>query len=193
MLLDERKQELVWFLYRHQNMKPSAIADALKSTYGISVGNKQISNILNRVAHGQVRRHRRLESGRPLTSCSPDNSAMVCDAVEDEPIVPATVIAKRTGIPRTSVQRILKKRGFKLVSKASSSVSVAYLIITLQVRVHCVNEKQQKNRAECCQRLLPKLNDEFMKRIVFSDEKLFLISPPRNSNTGVIRDAYGPP
>ena len=85
MLLDERKQELVWFLYRHQNMKPSAIADALKTTYGISVGNKQIRNFLNRVAHGQISGHRRLGSGRPLTSCSPDNSAMVCDVVGDEP------------------------------------------------------------------------------------------------------------
>nr|CDJ91846.1 Protein CED-7, isoform b [Haemonchus contortus] len=45
------------------------------------------------------------------------------------------------------------------------------------------NEKQQKNRAECCQRLLPKLNDEFVKRIVPSDEKLFLI----------IKGAYGSP
>uniref|UniRef100_A0A0N4XB34 PKD_channel domain-containing protein n=1 Tax=Haemonchus placei TaxID=6290 RepID=A0A0N4XB34_HAEPC len=50
------------------------------------------------------------------------------------------------------------------------------------VRVQCVNEKQQKNLAECCQRLLPKLNDEFVKRIVFSDEKLFLISPSMDSN-----------
>ncbi|XGW35854.1 hypothetical protein V3C99_019217 [Haemonchus contortus] len=60
-----------------------------------------------------------------------------------ETTVPATVIAKRTGIPRTSAQRILKKRGFKLVSK---------------VRAYYVNEKQQKNRAECCQRLLPILS-----------------------------------
>uniref|UniRef100_A0A7I4Z2Y2 DDE_3 domain-containing protein n=1 Tax=Haemonchus contortus TaxID=6289 RepID=A0A7I4Z2Y2_HAECO len=167
-------------------MKPSAIADALKTTYGISVGNKQIRNFLNRVAHGEIPEHRRLRSGRPLTSCSPDNSAMVRDVVGDEPTVPATVTAKRTRNPRTSVQRILKKRGFILVSKVSSSVSVAYLIITLQVRVHCVNEKQQRNRAECCQRLLPKLNDEFVKRIVCSDEKLFSISPSRYSNKGGI-------
>ncbi|XGW24753.1 hypothetical protein V3C99_006313 [Haemonchus contortus] len=85
MLLDEREQELVWFLYRHQNMKPSAIADVLKTTYGISVGNKQIRNFLNRVAHGQIPGHRRLGSGTPLTSCSPDNSAMVCNVVGDEP------------------------------------------------------------------------------------------------------------
>ncbi|XGW24966.1 hypothetical protein V3C99_006424 [Haemonchus contortus] len=148
MLLDERKQKLVWFLYRHQNMKPSAIADALKTTYRISVGNKQIRNFPNRVAHGQIPKHRRLGSGRSLTSCSPDNSAIVCDIMGEEPTVPAAVTAKRTGIPRTSVQRILKKRGFKLMSK---------------VRVYCVNEKQQKNRAECCQRLLPKLSDEFVK------------------------------
>uniref|UniRef100_A0A7I4Z343 HTH lacI-type domain-containing protein n=1 Tax=Haemonchus contortus TaxID=6289 RepID=A0A7I4Z343_HAECO len=96
---------------------------------------------------------------------------MVCDVVEDEATVPATVIAKRAGIPRMSVQHILKKRGFKLVSK---------------VRVDCVNEKQQKNRAECCQRLLPKLNGEFVKRIVFSDKKLFLLSPSRDSNKGCI-------
>ncbi|XGW07291.1 hypothetical protein V3C99_010464 [Haemonchus contortus] len=65
-------------------------------------------------------------------------------------------------------------------------MSVAYLIITLQVKVHCVNEKQQKNSAECCQRLLPKLNDEFAKRIVFSDEDLLLIFPPWDSNKGRI-------
>ncbi|VDO78232.1 unnamed protein product [Haemonchus placei] len=56
----------------------------------------------------------------------------------------------------------------------------------LKVRVHCVNGKQQKNRAECCQRLLPKLGDEFVKRIIFSGEKLFLISPSRDSNKGRI-------
>ncbi|XGW34455.1 hypothetical protein V3C99_018387, partial [Haemonchus contortus] len=95
---------------------------------------------------------------------------MVCDVVGDEPTVPATVIAKRTGIPRTSVQRILKKRGFKLVSK---------------VRVYCVNEKQQKNRAECCV-CCQNSNDEFVKRIAFSDGKLFLISPSRDSNKGRI-------
>ncbi|XGW11198.1 hypothetical protein V3C99_012582 [Haemonchus contortus] len=167
-------------------MKPSAIADALKTTYGISVGNKQIRNFFNQVAHGQIPGRRRSGSGRSLTSCSPNNSAMVCDVVGDESTVPATVIAKRTGILRTSFQRILKKRGFKGVSKISSSVSVAYLIVTLQVRVHCVNEKQQKNRAECCHRLLLKLNDEFVKRIVFSDEELFLISPSRDTNKGGI-------
>ncbi|VDO41868.1 unnamed protein product [Haemonchus placei] len=59
-------------------------------------------------------------------------------------------------------------------------------MITLEVRIHCINEKQQKNRAECCQRLLPKLNDEFVKRIVFNDEKFFLISPSRGSNKGRI-------
>nr|CDJ88886.1 unnamed protein product [Haemonchus contortus] len=46
-----------------------------------------------------------------------DNSALDCDVVGEESTVPAPVIAKRTGIPRASVQRILKKRGFKLVSK----------------------------------------------------------------------------
>ncbi|XGW12831.1 hypothetical protein V3C99_013465 [Haemonchus contortus] len=32
----------------------------------------------------------RLRSGRPLTSCSPDNSAMVCDVVEAEPVSPTS-------------------------------------------------------------------------------------------------------
>ncbi|PIO60930.1 6-pyruvoyl tetrahydropterin synthase [Teladorsagia circumcincta] len=47
MLLDEKKQELAYFLYRDQNMEQSAISDALKKTYGIPVSHKQLRNFLN--------------------------------------------------------------------------------------------------------------------------------------------------
>ncbi|KAK6014970.1 hypothetical protein OSTOST_19633 [Ostertagia ostertagi] len=117
-------------------MKPSAIADAL---------NEEV-----------------MASTSPPDSCH-DNATWFMDIVADEPSLSVSTIVRRTGIPRSSVRRILKKHGYKSVSKVSTILSAASLIISVQ-------------------RLLPKLEDDFVKRIVFSDEKLFLISPPRNRN-----------
>lgn len=114
---------------------------------------------------------RRSGSGRPRTSCTDENIEAVNGLVLSQENAPQThhttrQIARETGIPRSSVSRIIRE----------------------DLHLKCVKKRraQQLTEANCLTRLkrakqlLAKFPPSAVDFIFFTDEKVFTIAPPVN-------------
>ena len=112
-------------------------------------------------------------SGRPRSARTADNISEVENRVlsqEDQPGThqTPTEISRETGIPLSSVQRIIK---YDL-----------HLHVYKRVKVHQLNDRNKAQRVLCARQLLERYNtDVKVYRIWFSDEKSFSIHSPMNS------------
>ena len=76
-------------------------------------------------------------------------------------------IAMETGISRSTVRRIIKRD--------------LHLKVYKRIQVQQLNEANKDKRLLCCTRLLQRFpSDRSVKRIWFTDEKIFTVSPPLN-------------
>ena len=123
-------------------------------------------------------RHRKPGSGRPRSARTLDNVRAVEQLVLSDDDAPGTSLtdretAKVVGISRSSVQRIVKE---DLELKTFKRVAVTQL-------TDAVKEKRRTRAA----RLLRKFRQRDVRKICFSDEKIFSVSAPRNSQNSRVR------
>ena len=114
---------------------------------------------------------RKVGSGKPKSARSEANIAMVKDMIcsqEDEPGTSKSTrnIASEVGISATSVRRI---------AKLDLSLS-SFRRMPAQV----INEATRLKRLTRCKQLIRRLTVNKTKKVFFTDEKLFYVSPPVN-------------
>ena len=115
---------------------------------------------------------RKVGSGRPRTSRTQENINAVGELVlsqEDAPGTHKTVrqIARQTRVHRSSIVRIVHQDlQLKCVKKK---------------RAQLLTEANRLSRVQCSQQLLDKFSEHEIGFIFFSDEKVFTVAPPMNS------------
>lgn len=118
-------------------------------------------------------------SGRPRTTSSLQNIAKVVSLALSPPGKPHShlstrKIARKTQIPRSSVQRLIKEAGLKVYKR---------------VPAQKLGKKVKENRLKRCKILLKKLRENlnYINQVIFSDEKDFLITsvPVNTQNSRV--------
>lgn len=115
---------------------------------------------------------RRNGSGRPRTARTAENIASVSDLVlsqEDAPQTHSSIrqISRLTGIHRSSVVRIVHKElSLKCIKKR---------------RAHDLTAANRATRLSCAKSLLRKFPMEMVDFMFFSDEKIFTVAPPINT------------
>ena len=123
-----------------------------------------ISRILdNFEEHGSIQCMRKGHSGRHRSSTSPTREQEVIDNVQNSPRKSVRQISCETGIPKSSVHRILKRAQWKSFIPAL---------------VHALNEDDPDRRVEFCEWYLAKCADdnEFPHKIIWSDEATFKLN-----------------
>ena len=115
---------------------------------------------------------RKSGSGLPRSICTEDNIEIVSELILSQEGNPGThlsqrKISKRTGINRSTVQRIsskiLKLKSFR------------------KVKCQCLSERQKDKRRYRCRKLLQRLKSINLARTFFTDEKIFTIEGALNS------------
>ncbi|XP_076316060.1 uncharacterized protein LOC143228684 isoform X1 [Tachypleus tridentatus] len=113
--------------------------------------------------HGTLHNMRKCRSGRKRSSTSPTRKQEVIDNVLSSPGKSVRQLSRETGIPKSSVHRILKRSQFKSF---------------IPLLVHALNEDDPDRRFESCEWYLARCagNDEFPLKIVWSDEATFKLN-----------------
>lgn len=138
-----------------------------------------VSDLLRKIdATGDVKR--KPGSGRPRTKRTPANIQLVEDMIcsQEEPGTHATprVIARNTHLSRSTVQRIAKLD--------------LNLHVYKRFPVQQLTEDNKAKRLDCCNRLLQRFpNPRSTRRIWFTDEKLFPVAPPTNTQNNRVYSA----
>ena len=124
---------------------------------------------------------RRPGSGRPKCARTQENIEAVEDLVLSQEGRPGTScsqrqVAKRTGISRSSVRRIIKKD--------------LQLKVFKRVTVHELSAAAKTKRLERCKKLLRRFRStKSVKKIWFTDEKRFTVEAPQNAQNDRIHVA----
>jgi hypothetical protein len=121
---------------------------------------------------------RRHGSGRPKSVRTRENIDLVKDLVLSPEGRAATSCseretAKRTGISRTSVQRIIKKD--------------LHLQTFRRIGVHELSQAVRAKRVTRCRTLLRRFKKKSVERILFTDEKIFTVAAPTNTQNDRVR------
>ncbi|XP_076330532.1 uncharacterized protein LOC143236129 [Tachypleus tridentatus] len=113
--------------------------------------------------HGTLHHMRKGRSDQKRSSTSPTREQEVIDNVLNSPRKSMRQLSRKTGIPKSSVYRILKRSHFKC------------FILSL---VHALNEDDLDRRVELCEWYLARCagNDEFSVKVVWSDEATFTLN-----------------
>ena len=115
--------------------------------------------------------NRRRGSGRRATVNTAANRQIVHQLIVSPPQSPRKhlsprMITRRTGLARTSVQRIVKSLNLKVFKR---------------LPVQKLTAAQKLRRVICCRELLRRFPARQMQNIFFTDEKLFTIETPKNT------------
>lgn len=117
-------------------------------------------------------RHRRPGSGRPKSTRTEQNTEAVAALLLSQPGHPGTSLseretAKTVGISRSSVQRIAKND--------------LNLRVYKRVTVQELSDVTKRKRLMRAKQLLRRFRGPDVRRICFTDEKIFTVATPRNS------------
>lgn len=153
-------------------------AKAIKSAYpGKRWSLTTIKRLCRKVDDTGSALERKPVSGRPKSARTAGNIALVSDLICSQEDQPGTSLSLRqaageVGISRESVRRITQRdlgmRCFK------------------RLPVQVINEQTRLKRLQRSQQLLNGVSAAKSKRVFFTDEKLFYISPPVNSQNNRI-------
>lgn len=114
---------------------------------------------------------RKIGSGRPFSSCTVEKCSVVSDLVMSQESQPGThrsqrEISTETGIPQSSVHRIIHKHlALKCFKKKQA---------------HELTEANKLTRFTRAKQLLKRYPKNMVSFIWFTDEKLFTVAPPMN-------------
>ena len=156
-------------------------AKAIRSAYaGKSWSLASVKRICQQVDSTGSALGRKPGSGRPKTARTADNIAVVQELIcsqDDQPGSSKSVrqIARETGISRASVQRIAKT-DLGLTSFKRMPVQV-------------ITEATRLKRLSRCKTLLRRFGVQNTKKIFLTDEKIFYVSPPVNSQNNRVWSA----
>lgn len=111
--------------------------------------------------------------GRPRTIRSYENINTVANLIQTPPGTPKKKhlspreIERRTGLPRTSVRRIIKEDLKMNMYK--------------RIRGQELTERQKAVRLERCRRLRARIRNNNISQVIFTDEKIFTVRTPLNT------------
>lgn len=114
----------------------------------------------------------RPRSGRKRSVCTPDRIKRVREKIRRNPARSARKLAKEENIDRESMRRIIKvELGLRPYRKR---------------KMHGLTAKQKLTRIQRCKMLLKRHGKKKVEKIIFSDEKLFVMQQSHNPKNDVV-------
>lgn len=153
------------------NLQGSSNSEILQALKPLNVNRWMINRTIERY-HETGSTKDRPRSGRPRTVCTKDRIKRVREKIRRNPERSARRLAKEENVSATSMRRLLAKDlGLKPYRKR---------------KIHGLSDEQKKKRLERSKLLLKRHGVRKVKKIIFSDEKLFLTEQCHNAKNDVV-------